>query len=340
MISEGLLMQFSKRRGFTLIELLVVIAIIAVLISLLLPAVQQAREAARRTQCKNNLKQIGLALHNYLDANNTFPPAFVSDIAQNATPGGEWSIHARIMPFLDQANLYNTADLSLAYGDGANQGIATQRISTYLCPSEVLDKTRLSGSTPIHYPVNYGYNAGTWNVWDNTTQTAGDGSFAVNFAYQPRDFSDGMSNTLGFAEVKAYTPYNRDGDNGTATIPATAADVDALIALGGSNKSNSGHTEWVDGRVHQTGFTTTLPPNSKVTVPGGVSDEGDYTSCREDKSCSTSTFASVASRSYHSGGIVNALLMDGSVRTFSEGLDLGTWRKLGSRNDGEIIGEF
>jgi len=127
-------MQLSKRRGFTLIELLVVIAIIAVLISLLLPAVQQAREAARRTQCRNNLKQIGRALHNYLDAHTRFPPAFVSDKAQTDTPGGEWSIRARILPFLEQANLYKAANLSLEYGDVANRGVATQKVATYSLP--------------------------------------------------------------------------------------------------------------------------------------------------------------------------------------------------------------
>lgn len=334
-------MQLSKRPGFTLIELLVVIAIIAVLISLLLPAVQQAREAARRTQCKNNLKQIGLALHNYLDAHTRFPPAFVSDIHMfpNNTPGGEWSMHARILPFLEEANLYKAANLSLSYGHVANLGVATQKVATYLCPNEVQDRVRLKDGVPKHYPVNYGYNGGTWRVWDNATQTAGNGAFATNFAFRPRDFADGMSNTLGFSEVKAYTPVNRNGDHGTAAIPATAAHVDALIALGGSN-NNLGHTEWTDGVVHQTGFTTTLPPNSKVTVPGGGTDEGDYTSCMEDEPCATSTFAAITSRSYHTGGIVQSLLMDGSARSFSEAIDLTTWRNLGQRNDGQALGEF
>ncbi len=333
-------MQLSRKRGFTLIELLVVIAIIAILISLLLPAVQQAREAARRTSCKNNMKQIGLALHNYLDTYSVFPPSFVADIGTGTnTPGGEWSIHARILPFLEQANLYNLADLNLAYDDPANGEIASQRVATYLCPSELNDRAREKNGVPIHYPVSYGYNGGTWNVFDNSTGKPGNGSFAPNFSSRPRDFSDGMTNTICFSEVKTYTPYNRDGDQGTTTIPSTAAEVDALIATGGSNKSNSGHTEGVDGRVHQTGFTVTLPPNSKVHVPGVNNDQGDYTSCREDKSCATSTFAAVTSRSYHVG-CVQTLLMDGSVHTISENIDLSIWRKLGQRNDGSVLGEF
>lgn len=329
-----------SQQGFTLIELLVVIAIIAILIALLLPAVQQAREAARRTQCKNNLKQIGLALHNYLDVHTVFPPSFVSDISTTNTSGGEWSIHARLLPYVENANLYNQADLSLSYEDPANIGIATQRIGTYLCPSEVNDQIRLSSGVPVHYPISYGYNGGSWRVWTNASRQPGDGAFAPNARFGTQHFTDGTSNTLCFMEVKAFTAYNRDGDTGTAAIPANSFDVDALILGGGSNKANSGHTEWVDGRVHQTGATVTLPPNSLVNVPGGERpDEGDYTSCREDKSCQTPTYAAVTARSWHIG-IVNVVLMDGSTRSVSENIDLGTWRNLGVRNDGNPIGEF
>lgn len=334
----------SKRTGFTLIELLVVIAIIAILVSLLLPAVQQAREAARRTQCKNNMKQIGLALHNYLDVNRTFPPSFVSDISTGLdTAGGEWSVHARLLPYLEQANLYQTADLSLSYEDAANGGIATQKVGAYLCPSEINDRQRTDDTgAAVHYPVSYAFNGGTWRVWTNGTQSGGDGAFYPNSKLSTRDFTDGTTNTLCFGEVKAFTAYNRDSDSlptGSAA-PATATEVSLIISGGGSNKANSGHTEWVDGRIHQTGFTTTLPPNSTVVVPGGErADEGDFTNCREDKSCSEPTFAAVTSRSYHTG-IVNVVLMDGSVRSLSENIDLGTYRNLGARADGNVLGEF
>jgi len=332
----------SIQRGFTLIELLVVIAIIAILIALLLPAVQQAREAARRTQCKNNMKQLGLALHNYLDVHSAFPPSFVSDVSTLNTPGGEWSVHARIMPFIEAGNLYNNANLEASYSDTVNAGISGQRIASYICPSDINDRQRPDGALN-HYAVTYGFNGGTWNVWDNTTRRGGDGAFHPNSRFGTRDFTDGTSNTLGFSEVKAFTAYNRDGSSGTAPIPAQPVDVELLVSGGGSNKSESGHTEWVDGRVHQTGFTTTLPPNAEVMVPGGVRPlEGDYTSCREDKdsgTCTGTTFAAVTSRSYHIG-IVNSLLMDGSVRSISENVDLGTWRNLGARNDGNVIGEF
>jgi len=329
---------------------LVVIAIIAILLSLLLPAVQQARAAAWRTQCKNNLKQIGLALHNYADTHNGFPPAFVADLQITGvdTPGGQWSPQFRIAPFLDQANLYEAADLSLAYDDPANGDVGGQRIDTFMCPNEINDRQRITdGGTPDefrYYPINYAYNAGTWGVYDNATNAYGNGAFATNASFKIRDFTDGTSNTLCFSEVKAYTAYNRDGDNAsiaTDPVPSTAAEIEVYITAGGSNKANSGHTEGVDGRVHQTGFTTTLPPNSNVTVPGGDRpDEGDFTNCREDKSCTGATFAAVTSRSYHAGGIVQAVMMDGSVHSFSENIDLDTWRALSTRAGGEIVGEF
>ena len=332
----------QHKRGFTLIELLVVIAIIAILIALLLPAVQQAREAARRSQCKNNLKQFGLALHNYLSTYTVFPPAFCVSPSGSSTytPGGQWSIHARILPFGDAANLFNNIDFTKNYSGQPDPSIAYTRVPFFLCPSEINDRIRTSSGTPVHYPVSYGYNGGTWRVFTNSSLSGGDGAFYPNSKTRPRDFTDGTTNTLCFAEVKAFTAYNRDGGAGTSTIPSTAGGVEALMA-GGSDRPDSGHTEWVDGRVHQTGFTTTLPPNTKVAVTGatGAIDAGDYTSCREAQSCTGPTYAAVTARSYHTG-IVHALLMDGSVRSLSENIDLNTYRALSTRSGGEVIGEF
>jgi type II secretory pathway pseudopilin PulG len=313
-----------------------VIAIIGILISLLLPAVQQAREAARRVSCKNNLKQIGLALHNYHDAHSGFPLSFVVDYG---SAGGEWSVHSRILPYVDQANVYNRANLSLRYSDPANAPIAAQRISIYLCPSEVNDRARpadMQGESIVHYPVSYGFNGGTWRVWTNRTSSPGNGAFAPNTSFKFRDFCDGTSNTLAFAEVKTYTPYLRDGDGATATLPAPAD----ISALGGSFRATSGHTEGVDGRVHQTGFTATFTPNTVVPyVDGGTTYDVDFTNCREEKSCAGPTYAAVTSRSYHEG-IVHVLLIDGSVRVVGENIDLSVWRNLSARNDGNIVGEF
>ncbi len=325
-----------NKHGFTLIELLVVIAIIAILIALLLPAVQQAREAARRSSCKNNLKQIGLALHNYLDTHSAFPPSYCIGTGT----GGQWSIHARILPFIDQANLYKVASLNQAYAVGSSP--ATDRVPIYLCPSDPFDQGRTDTSGAlIHYPTSYGYNGGTWNVFNNSTLAGGDGSFFPNSKTKLRDFTDGSSNTLCFAEVKAFTAYNRDGESGTSTIPSTAAGVETLISGGGDDKENSGHTEWVDGRIHQTGFTTTLTPNTNIAIPGasGAVNAGDYNSCREGASCTSPTYAAVTARSYHTG-IVHVLLMDGSVRSVSENINLGIWRALGTRSGNEVPKEF
>jgi len=339
-----------QRRGFTLIELLVVVAIIAILIALLLPAVQQAREAARKTQCRNNLKQIGIALHNYLDTHTVFPPAFVI----GSGPGGQWSMHARLLPFLDEANLQRLIDFDNNYevGDAALLAVRTTRVPMYLCPSEPKDQTRVDGNGDgIHYPVSYGYNAGTYTVFTHSTSTltvgsdtyilggkAGDGAFAPNFASKPARMVDGMSSTLCFSEVKTFTPYIRDGQDGPDTLPT---DLTGLTA--GDFKEDTGHTEWVDGRVHQTGFTTVFGPNSITPITDGTStaEDGDFTSCREQKApcAGLPVRAAVTSRSWHQG-YVHSLMMDGSVQGISEDLDLNVWRALSTRDGEEVVSAF
>lgn len=326
----------KRRQGFTLIELLVVIAIIAILIALLLPAVQSARAAARRAECKNKLKQIGLALHNYVETNNVLPISFAVDYT---SPGGEWSVQARILPFLDQASLYKQANLSLPYSHTTNQGIAIQRIPTYICPDETEDDARTnSAGDEIHFPISYAFNGGSWYFYDNASGRVGDGPFVPNKKRGLQHVKDGTSNTLAFSEVKTFNPYFRDGGSAPATPPAASA----IAGLGGSYKATTGHTEWVDGRVHQTGFTTVFGPNTVVayTDPGtGQQVDVDYTSCREEKSCSGPTYAAVTSRSHHVG-LVQCLLMDGSARSVTNNIDLRIWQNLGSISDGNTIGAF
>ncbi len=317
--------------GFTLVELLVVIAIIGILVALLLPAVQAAREAARRMSCSNNLKQMGLALHNYHDTFKQFPPS--AQLPVGATYDS-WSMQARLLPFLEKANLGDLIDWSYDY---KSQPVVTQtRVPTYLCPSEVQDKERPDGAL-THYPLNYGVNFGTWFIYNPLQRVGGNGLVHPNSRTRFASVTDGTSNTLAFGEVKAWTPYLRDGGNPNgpnALIPSVPTDV---IALGGSFKTNSGHTEWVDGRVHQTGFTGTFTPNTKLPFSsGGVDYDIDFNSYREGKSINQLTYAAVTSRSYHPGG-VNAGLVDGSVRLFSETIDLAAWRALATRDGGEVV---
>ena len=337
-----------QRRGFTLIELLVVIAIIAVLIGLLLPAVQQAREAARRIQCKNNLKQIGLALHNYLSTHSVFPPSFCIGAAK----GGTWSIHARILPYVDQANSFNLADLTVGYSDPPNStnGITSQKLPFNRCPSEIHGIN--SSTTPSFFPPNYAFNFGTWKVFTPisvnlaTGGIPGDGAFAPNSNFTTASFTDGTSNTLCASEVKCYTSNigndaaATDGIPSLSTILGFSSGTLTLSVPG----SVGGHREWTDGKVHETGFTTTFTPNAQVLIAGPTGPiEGDYISCKERATSATCagkpTYAAVTSRSYHTGS-VNSLMMDGSTRSVSTNIDANVWKGLGSRAGGEVTGEF
>ncbi|WP_460166571.1 DUF1559 domain-containing protein [Thermostilla marina] len=333
----------NPQMGFTLVELLVVIAIIGILIALLLPAVQAAREAARRSQCKNNLRQIGLALHNYLSANRVFPPSFCIR-RQTVLTGnnGSWSIHGRLLPYLEQGNAYNNVRLDIAWDAQLATGVPTMGISTYICPSDPNgDRVRPKNGAPYIHPQNYGFNFGTWLVWNPSTGEGGDGAFYVNSSLSPAAFVDGLSNTLAAAEVKAFTPYFRNTADPGPTVPASPADVAALAAgaqfkLGPSVNNNTGHTEWCDGRVHHSGITTTFTPNTKVlyTHTDGNTYDVDYNSMQEGKSTTQPTYAAVTARSYHPG-VVCSLYMDGSVHETQETIDLAIWRAMGTRRGGD-----
>ena len=329
-----------SRRGFTLVELLVVIAIIALLVGLLLPAIQAARESARRAQCANNLRQIGLAMHNFESSKRHFPLGGLGAQPDAAGRISYWSVQAQILPYLEQANLNSHIDFTQGYDLAANidlggnvvARLSAARVSTYLCPSEIRDEPRYSSGVPIHYPLNYAVNRGVWLVHDPRTQAIGEGAFGMGRALRPADFSDGLSQTLALAEVRGWQPYFRNA--GRATDPGLS-DPAALCGLGGDFKTESGHTEWVDARSHQTGFTTAFTPNTKVRcVIAGRTYDIDWTNQQEGTSTTIPTWAAVTARSYHPGG-VNVGLMDGSVRFLRETIALDAWRALATRAGGE-----
>ncbi len=330
------------RRGFTLVELLVVIAIIGVLVALLLPAVQAAREAARRTQCANNLKQVVLAAHNYMDSMNCVPP--FSCLPPPGTTGSFWSLQARILPYLEQANLQDLIDFQYSYKDTVNAPqhaeVTRMKIPTYVCPSEVQARERPSSSPtgPSHFPLTYGANVGTWMVFDPVTGRVGDGAFVVNQRLNDRAYVDGMSNTLAFAEVKAYQANVKPGVPAGANepVPPTAAAIAALA--GSATISGTGHTEWVDGKVYETGVTAALTPNTVVPVTtGGVAYDLDVISNKESTANTSPTYAAVTARSYHPG-IVQTALMDGSTRSVSSSVDTRVWRAGATRAGSEAEG--
>jgi prepilin-type N-terminal cleavage/methylation domain-containing protein len=336
----------TGRRGFTLIELLVVIAIIAVLIGLLLPAVQKVRAAASRTKCMNNLKQMSLAVHNFESAFRVYPPSMLAPIGSTfGTNNGSWSIHGRILWFIEQGNAGVKVDLEVPWEQQLASGVPQTRIPVFLCPSELNDMVRTNAGAPYVYPHNYGFNFGTWFVWDPATGAAGDGMFFPNAKLNHESVADGHSNTLMIAEVKAFTPYMRNSPDPGPTVPTTPAEVAALAAsgqpkLGPQTNDCTGHTEWPDGRVHHSGFTTVFIPNTVVPFDfQGQTYDIDYNSRQEGNSATIRTFAAITSRSFHEQ-LVNVALMDGSVRQVRNSIAIDVWRALGTRRGGEVTADY
>ncbi len=338
----------THRSGFTLVELLVVIAIIGTLIGMLLPAVQGAREAARRAACQNNMRQLGLAMHNYENGRRHFPPA--GSTAGLGIGKSPWSGQALILPFLEEDNVFKKIDFSKPYGDQDTSlfpsgSVATLRVDVLQCPSDMNSKVRIAESgtragLPEHHSLCYGMNSGNFLVNDPrpASRADGGGAFALDSRFRAGMFSDGLSKTIALAEVKAFTPRFQDaGQPSTTTPPAAPADVTTSLS-GGSWHAQFGHTEWVCGRAIHTGFTTTFPPNT--TVPyvhtDGQTYDIDVTTVRENANAATPTYAVVTSRSHHSG-MVGTLMLDGSVRSVASDVDAATWRALGSRAGGEAI---
>lgn len=343
----------SYHRGFTLIELLAVIAVIAILIALLLPAVQQAREAARRTQCKNNLKQIGLALHNYVESNKVLPPS--GSIRAGTTfsgNNGSWSIHGRLLPYLELASAYKQVNLTVAWDQAPNfnTGVPLLKVPTYFCPSDSNDALRVTATgAAFTRPVTYGFNMGTWLIWDPVTGQGSDGLFWMNSSTNISAVRDGLSNTLAAAEVKAFTSYFRNTVDPGVSPPTSPTGLAAFASgaqfkLGPAMNDNTGHTEWCDGRVHHEGFTTVFSPNTFVAYlhSDGRTYDTDYNSRQEGSSTTARTYAAVTSRSHHTG-VVHVVMLDGAARSINDKLNLSVWRALGTRQraTGEpLVSEF
>ncbi len=310
----------AKRSGFTLIELLVVIAIIGVLIALLLPAVQSAREAARRAQCVNNLKQIGLAVHNYHDGLGSLP---VGEIR-----GSSYSALSQTLAFFEQGGLYNTINFDLRNVDVANNTARTTQLAVLLCPSEVENPLPDRGAATCYFA-----NKGTNVIWQdpvgpNTGLPKANGTFVFGEVVRFSGITDGLSNTALFSERVLA-----DGSNAIVSpledvffpksAPTTADEALAWCkALDINDLSNQAPVfmgaPWLNG---QHCYMHSTPPNGRSC--------GYFTVNR----------ATMPPSSRHPGG-VNMLLGDGSVRFVKQTIALETWRALGTRNGREIVGEY
>jgi prepilin-type N-terminal cleavage/methylation domain-containing protein len=307
------------RFGFTLVELLVVIAIIGILVGLLLPAVQAAREAARRMQCSNNIKQMGLALQNYESAHRTFPPGFISRVTGLWPGGGNtpipeagpgWSFFAMILPYMEQPAVYQRIDFSRTITDGVNQVARSTRISSYQCPSDawndpvavwpdsigIRDLAHcsyigcLGGGNPADAP---GYTA----MYE---ETPFNGMFHRNIPVKHAHITDGTSHTIGLGErASMFAP------NGWAGVIPTAQTVfsSPIARRRGQVEGQTARPAITMATVH----VRTGGPNAPTGSPGGF-------------------------WSPHTGGCL-FLLMDGSTHTIETNIDIPIFRGMAGRND-------
>lgn len=321
----------TRRTGFTLIELLVVIAIIGVLIALLLPAVQAAREAARRAQCTNNLKQLGIALHNYHDTIGSLP------LGRTIPQAASFSVHARMLSFMEGTVLQNALNFDLAWSAQANSTVFRAQVSSFLCPSD-----NFTVPTGLQWGgTNYRSNEGTSvAMWHGVSDPSGvnnglaiqpNGLFYAHTMIKLAEITDGTTNTAAFSEhVKGDFTNSIATEKADTfwpqTYPATPDEAVAMCRqmdwtnLAFQRVSDVG-APWVYGYHSTTSYWHSGPPNTR--------------SCMFPPS----RIMTVAN-SNHPGG-VNLGMADGSVRFVKSSIDLSTWRALGTRSGNEVIsGEF
>lgn len=353
-----------SRRGFTLIELLVVIAIIAVLIALLLPAVQAAREAARRSQCVNNMKQIGLGIHNYHSTHDVFPLGS-SMQPQNGTTDyamwNSWSSQGLLLGYMEQTPIYNAINFGWSPDTNTNNTAQLRLIAVFLCPS---DTNSGSGRQNINnYAASYGTTTnGMYNwvnpgqdVWQNQKASGSTGMFTHAIAYGVRDATDGTSNTIAYSEwvVGDGKGNNYGGQNppskyrGNMLIGATGSGGEMFSASNNkaavlnnlqqcatqfktdtSNIADIKGLRWANGCPGFSMFNTIQVPNDAQYSFGG---------CRNGcAGCWPDSSISIGAASAHPGG-ANALFADGSVKFIKSTINRDTWWALGTRAGGEVV---
>ncbi len=334
------------RSGFTLIELLVVILVIAALAGLLLPAVQSARESARRAQCVNGLKQIGLALHNYEGIHNGFPPI---NIPTETYPvfysTNSYSPLARMLPQLELTPLYNSvnfltpADIG-GFALGANQTAMTTAISFLLCPSDPSDSPRGYGR------VNYRFNIGPtpWYSSGANVPRSLSGPFTVHRFYRTADFADGLSQTAGVSERLQGDWISQRLDRGDYLLtpegsgaehsddPDRAVAICASFTAGQTAQESRGGESWFLSGLHLTNYNHCSGPNAS-------SPDCAFDPRKEDVHDRAMHDGVFTARSNHPGG-VNVMMMDGSVRFARDAIALPIWRALATRSGGEVVSDF
>jgi prepilin-type N-terminal cleavage/methylation domain-containing protein/prepilin-type processing-associated H-X9-DG protein len=318
------------RRGFTLIELLVVVAIIGVLIALLLPAVQQAREAARRSQCVNNLKQIGLAIHAYADSYDVFP-AGRSSIVEAVVGGENWSVHSFLLPWLEQGAAFDALNFHLR-PDTAIENDTAQRlwVQTYLCPSDSHSLKNLNGPTNYRACIGSSFEQGPEN----------NGVFVQLNWIKPGGVTDGLSKTVFFSERirgdgddDRVSPQSdcfriRNADDTLDKVYRACSNLKIGDQIGPALQSSAMGRFWVTGHMYTTRYNHVLTPN-RITCGRMLASAPDVDTRVNNNG------GAVTATSRHAGG-VNALLGDGSVTFIGDSVALSTWRAYATRAEGDL----